>query len=294
MTRHTIVLLTLILAVAAAAPAQQAIDETRRVDRDAVITIENIAGDITVTGWDKSEVHITGTLEELAEELRIDGGGDRLHIEVRYPSDVKEMEGSPLDLMVPMGCDVEVNSVSSDIAVDKVRGEVELATVSGEIRVRGEPAELEAETVSGDLDIRVDTAAADLACVSGDIEVSGVRKELECAVVSGNISVDAGRTLESLECETVSGGITVAGEIAEDAEWSLAAHSGDIVLNLTGKVNARFEIETFSGRIHDAFGHKAHRTSEYAPGSELEFTEGDGGAKVEIEAFSGDVRVRHK
>jgi DUF4097 and DUF4098 domain-containing protein YvlB len=294
MTRHTITLLALLLAVAVGAPAQQAIDETRTVDRDAVITIENIAGDITVTGWDKNEVHITGTLEEKADELRITGGGDRLHIEVEYPDNVKEFDGSPLDIMVPMGVDVEVNSVSSDIAVDKVRGDVELATVSGTITIRGEPAEVEAETVSGDLDVRVETDAASLACVSGDIEVSGVRRELECAVVSGDITVDAGRTLETLECETVSGGITVGGEIAEDAEWSLAAHSGDIVLNLTGNVNARFEIETFSGKIHDAFGHQAQRTSKYAPGSELEFTEGDGSAKVEIEAFSGDVKVRQK
>ena len=113
-------------------------------------------------------------------------------------------------------------------------------------------------------------------------------------MISGNIEVDAGKDMESLECETISGDVTVTGQLPRGAEWSLAVHSGDITLNLVGKVNAVFEIETFSGEIHDVFGHKAERTSKYAPGEELEFTEGDGGASVEIEAFSGDVVVRQR
>ncbi len=153
---------------------------------------------------------------------------------------------------------------------------------------------IEVETVSGSLDLDVSTDVASLDCVSGDIEIKGVRRELECAVVSGDIFVDAGKDMESLECGTVSGDVTVMGSIPSGADWSLAAHSGDITLKLVGKVNAEFDIETFSGEIHDMFGHKAERTSKYAPGSELSFTEGNGDASVEIEAFSGDVKVRVK
>jgi DUF4097 and DUF4098 domain-containing protein YvlB len=122
--------------------------------------------------------------------------------------------------------------------------------------------------------------------------VRGVRRELECSVVSGSIEVDAGKDMTSLECETVSGDITVRGELPRQADWSLSAHSGDITVLLSGDVDAEFEIETFSGEINDVFGHQAHRTSKYAPGSELEATVGDGSASVEIEAFSGEVSVR--
>jgi DUF4097 and DUF4098 domain-containing protein YvlB len=178
--------------------------------------------------------------------------------------------------------------------VAKLVGGIELETVSGDITLRDEPASIEAATVSGDLDLDVKTDKAELACVSGDIVVKGVRRELECGVVSGEIEVWAGSDMEDLECETVSGDITVTGEMPDGASWSLAAHSGDITLVLTGRVDARFDIETFSGNINDTFGHEAKRTSKYAPGRELSFVEGEGKARVEIEAFSGDVRVLKK
>jgi DUF4097 and DUF4098 domain-containing protein YvlB len=294
--RYTgLALLALALVWVLPAVAGSPIDETRQVDKDATISIENLAGEVIVKGWNRSEVQITGTLDDKAEELKITGGGDRLDIEVKYPDRVKNIdEGTRLEVMIPSGCDLEISVVSADIQVDAVRGDVEIESVSGEVMLRGEPADLEVETVSGNLDIDVVTDTADVACVSGDIEIKGVRKELECAVVSGNITVDAGKQMEALECETVSGDVTVRGTLPRKAEWSLAAHSGDILLELSGEVDAEFSIESFSGEIHDAFGHQAHRTSKYAPGSELEFTEGDGSATVEIEVFSGDVKIKQR
>ena len=284
-----------ILALAALpSVARQTVDETRAVDEDATISIETLAGKVVVTGWDRDEVHITGTLDAKAEELEIDGGGSRLSIEVKYPDRVKEVDGSELEIKVPRDASVELSTVSADVSIEAVRGELDVETVSGEVTLRGEPREIEVETVSGNLDLDVETETAAVACVSGDITVRGVRRELECAVVSGDIEVQAGREMISLECETVSGDITVTGELPEKADWSLAAHSGDIVLEIQGEVNAEFDIESFSGEIHDVFGHSAERTSKYTPGSELSCEVGKGSAKVEIEAFSGDVRVRQK
>ncbi len=297
MNRHHRILGLLALAAALVwalpALAQQPIDETREVDRDATIIIEVLAGSVTVETWNKNEVRITGTLDPKADELRIDGGGGRLEIAVEYPDRIRDIDqGSDLRIRVPEQADVEISTVSADVTVDGVRGDVDVETVSGEVGVRGEPAELEVESVSGVLDIDVETDTASLACVSGDLKVRGVRRDLECAVVSGTIEVDAGKDMTSLECETVSGDITVRGELPRKADWSLSAHSGDITVLLGGDVDAEFEIATFSGEINDVFGHQARRTSKYAPGNELEATVGDGSASVEIEAFSGEVTVR--
>jgi DUF4097 and DUF4098 domain-containing protein YvlB len=293
----TLLVLALLLTLAVgAAEARDGtpIDETRKVDRDVRLTVECLAGEITVETWNKDEVQITGTLDPKAEELQIRGGGDRLTIEVEYPDRVRDVEGSDLRIRMPERGSLDVSSVSADVAVDGVRGSVDVETVSGTVTVRGEPADVDVENVSGTIDLDVKTDRASLACVSGELKVRGVRKELECEVVSGDIDVDAGDELGSLDCETVSGDITVAGQLPRGADWSLAAHSGDVTVDLRGDVNAEFEIETFSGEIHDVFGNKAHRVSKYAPGSELDATVGDGGAKVEIEAFSGDVRVRKR
>ena len=46
-----------------------------------------------------------------------------------------------------------------------------------------------------------------------------------------------------------------------------------------------------SGDIDDDFGHKARRSHEHGPGKELSFTQGDGGAHIDISIFSGEVRI---
>jgi DUF4097 and DUF4098 domain-containing protein YvlB len=299
MNRHHRILVLLALATtliwALPALAQQQIDESRKVDKDATITIEVLAGRVVVETWNKGEVQITGTLDPKARELKIEGGGNRLDIEVEYPERVRDIdEGSDLRIRVPEQADVEISTVSADVNVADVRGDVDIETVSGEVVVRGQPAELDVECVSGVLDIDVQTDTATLACVSGDLKVHGVRRELECSVVSGTIAVDAGKDMTSLECEAVSGDITLSGELPGKADWNLSAHSGNITVLLSGDVNAEFEVETFSGEINDIFGHQARRTSKYTPGSELEATVGDGSATVDIEAFSGEVTVRKK
>jgi len=59
-------------------------------------------------------------------------------------------------------------------------------------------------------------------------------------------------------------------------------------------VSADFEASTFNGSIHNDFGQKASRTSKYAPGKELEFSNGEGDAEVELNSFNGDINIRKK
>ena len=51
----------------------QTVDRTMAADHDATIEIEILAGSISITGWDKNEIKITGTIGDDVEELRIEG-----------------------------------------------------------------------------------------------------------------------------------------------------------------------------------------------------------------------------
>ena len=277
------------------AAADRVIDETRKVDKDAIITVETIAGSVTVTGWNRGEVKITGTLGDEAEELRISGDSKQLAIKVQYPDRTGGIKhGSKLEIQVPTGSRLEISSVSADVSVDRTEGALEVKTVSGATSLRGKPASVRVETVSGMIDIDAATDRASVSCISGSITVAGVRRELTCNAVSGSIEIDAGKDLTSLKCEVLSGSIAVAGQLARKAEWDLSTHSGDVTVDLSGKVDARFRLKTFSGTIAEAFGHKAERTSKYAPGKQLIVTEGGGEALVKVDAFSGNIRVRRQ
>lgn len=285
----------LCLATALPAPAGQAIDETHKVNRNAVVTIDNLAGSVTVTGSSRNEVKITGTLDDKAEELRVTGDANQLAIEVRYPEKTGSIKnGSHLEIQVPIDSRLEIETVSANVSVDRCEGPLTINTISGEAVLRGKPAAVRAETVSGGLDLDATTDRAVLSSISGGITAKGVRHHLSCNTISGNIKVAVEKDLTALNCEVISGDITVTGQPARKAEWDLSAHSGNVTVNLIGKVDARFRLKTFSGTIDDAFGHAAERTSQYVPGKELSFTEGDGEALVKVSVFSGNIRIQRQ
>ena len=62
-------LLILVVGLAASpALAERVIDETVATIPDGEVSIELIAGSVTVTGWDRSEVQVTGTIGDDVEE----------------------------------------------------------------------------------------------------------------------------------------------------------------------------------------------------------------------------------
>jgi hypothetical protein len=86
----------------------------------------------------------------------------------------------------------------------------------------------------------------------------------------------------------------MASRLATDARLDFESISGDIRLDLAGPVNAAIDASSFSGEIRNCFGPKPARTDEYAPGKELRFTEGQGGARVRIRSMNGDIDICRK
>jgi hypothetical protein len=67
--------------------------------------------------------------------------------------------------------------------------------------------------------------------------------------------------------------------------------SGQVVVKVSPGVSADFDVSTFSGSIENDIGPEAERSSKYAPGKELSFSSGSGGAQVSISSFSGTVKI---
>jgi DUF4097 and DUF4098 domain-containing protein YvlB len=296
--RNPIGLLTLAVVVGllAAGPslAQRSVDEKAAADKDGTVTIENIAGSIRIEGWDKAEVHVTGTLGKEVEELKFKAGGSKTYIKVVYPKKTKNIdEGADLVIMVPAGSSLEVECVSAPITVTGVTGDIYASDISGEVTVKGICRELDLETISGDLMVDGGAAEVSVQSISGEIKARGGKAEVEAQTVSGDLDL-AFDAFTELSVESVSGDADVTGALAEDAHVSIDLHSGDLNLTVQGDVSADFSIETFSGDIKNAFGQDAKSTSKYTPGKELEFTAGGGDARVRINTFSGDVVIRKK
>ncbi len=292
MTRSTIILSTaLLLFLPAALAAQSEIERTVPARPDGLVTITNVAGSVVVTGWDRDEVEITGTLGRGVEELDIESGGRSVEIEVELVHRSRGRDANAdLEIRVPRGSELDIEVVSAEVEIMEVTGEVTIESVSGAVDVEGQPKELDVESVSGSIEIDAETEKVTIESVSGGIHLAGTMREIEAATVSGRIEIETGE-LRSAELETTSGGVEIFGSLAAGAEVDVESHSGSVDLGLPSSTSARFEVATFSGRITNVLGPPPDR-NRYGPGKELDFEVGGGSARVKIDTFSGSVTLR--
>lgn len=282
--------------------AVRQIDETRAVDAGASVEVDVVVREVRVTGWDRSEVRVQGSMNPEYEEFsfeRDEDGTITIELELRDDAERDHREDrpdfGPLTVSVPRGASVEVEVVNGPLTVQDVSGAVSLETVNGSITYSGASTSVEAEAVNGTVDVRAPRSNETRAgSVNGDVIVRVAGGVVEAETVSGDIDVRTDVPVEAVDAETVSGGIEFRGAPASSASLSFESHSGDVVVHLPSGLNAVLEAETFSGNIESAFGGEVQRDGEYTPERSYRHTVGSGGTRVSAETFSGSVSFRRQ
>ena len=288
----------LLLTSGTAALAGTPINESRDADASARIDVSNVRGSVTVSAWDQNRVEITGTLGTGSKGLRIDGSGSRIDIEVEKPGSTgwfnwgssSKMDDSFLDIRVPKGAELHVDTISAEVTVTGTSGRLlEVNSISGKIRLDSSARELEVGSISGSVELSGIGERAQVETVSGDIDSRANRERLKFETVSGNITVGT-ETYREFSASSVSGDINLRGKPIGDARIETETMSGDIRIEAVGELSARIEAETFSGRIRSDFGKV--KEPEHGPGRSIDATVGDGKARLSIDTFSGDISIR--
>jgi DUF4097 and DUF4098 domain-containing protein YvlB len=273
------------------AAAEQTVDQTRPLTADGKVVVENIAGSITLVGWDRNEVHVTGTLGDDVENLEIDAAPNRVSIsvEIREGRHVDDAD-AVLRIQVPAACRAEISTISADITTDGLTGSLGLESVSGSISAAGRMRDLTVESISGTVTLPVVADEVSLSLVSGDVEMDTTTPRLNIESVSGDITLVA-RQLTHLTCSSVSGDIHFTGALLPEGEYDFEAHSGNVRIALPAGTDADFDVSTFSGDITNGLSGEQPAHEKLDLGKELEFTLGKGSASVSIESFSGDISL---
>ncbi len=273
------------------ADAAQNIDRSLQTGASPTVEIANVQGKVTVTGWDRQEVKVTGVIDNDKDEFEFTADKQRVVIKVR-PEKGTHMgrREARLVIQVPVASLLNAQTVSADITVDGVRGRQRLESVSGDISAAVFDETLDLRTISGDADVRGQggKAGAALASVSGNLTARGLRGEVEAKSVSGEVDIEVDAATR-LRAKAVSGDIDVRAGLAGAARVEIESISGTVSLILQKPVDAEFDVESHSGSIDNCFGPKPQRKSQYAPGRELRFTQGSGAASVRIDTLSGNI-----
>jgi DUF4097 and DUF4098 domain-containing protein YvlB len=286
--RPAAILFTALLAAPAA--AQTTIDQHRSAAPDGTVDIENMAGSIRVTGWDKNEVAVSGKLGHRASGLQLSGGSSHTKIEV-------ETEGNPngvhsdLDIKVPAGSRLKIDGFEATITVTGVTGTVQAETVNGSITLSGGVKEVDLQAVNGAVEVAKASGRIKAESVNGPVTVRESSGELEASTVNGRLEVRGG-SWSKVHLETVSGELRFEGSLSKKATLNAETVSGSVELAFPAGIAADFSFSSFSGSIDNDLGPAATRQSKWTTEKELSFSFGGGGAKVSVQTLSGSIHLR--
>jgi DUF4097 and DUF4098 domain-containing protein YvlB len=293
------------IAVFVAGPlfAATPINQLKPLALDGHVHIDNLKGRIVVRTWAQPQVKITGSLGKGVEKFIVDGDNRSLTIKVKYPqgsggswfgwgNSGSSAEPTDLEVTLPAHASVDIDSVSADVDVQGIAGgKLSVDSVSGNIVVAASsPGEASIDNVSGDMTLRMTSSKVKIDNVSGDLNLfGGFNGDLNIDSVSGDVNV-TGSQINQLELSSVSGDATLQLAMQPSATLKTDSVSGSLTLILPKAASAQLHAETFSGDIVAPVGNVVKE--EYGPGKTLDARLGDGHGRVELETFSGDIKVQ--
>ena len=267
------------------------IDTTVRLDRGGAVDLSLISGRIRVVGWDQPNVKISASIE--SGNLRFSANSSRVTLGVdeegRRGHGHNNVGEARYDVSVPRGSRLILEAVSGDVSARGSQGEIEASSVSGDVDISDGVRSVSAESVSGSVRVAQVNGNLRTETVSGDLRAESVSGDLEASSVSGEITL-TGVQSKDVRTETVSGDINYTGSIEPSGRYSFEAHSGTLNLTIPRNAGAQFSVETFSGGVTADFPITLPPGPKRREGH-MEFTIGDGRARVTAQTFSGEINI---
>lgn len=258
-------------------------DTTFAFDKSGTITVTAPNGDIVINGAPGNQLHVRGRDDQ---DVGLDVSSSRVMIQA-------SSRGDGVDVTVPQGARVIVQSRSGDVTIRGTHGAVEVHATNGDIHVDDVLGRLNVGTLSGDIIVSDIVGDGQIETTGGDVEVSNVRGNVDVSTVSGDIRL-RGVTSKDVRAKTTSGDVTFDGLIDPAGSYEFSTHSGDVGLHVQRDASAQLTVSTWNGGIDSDFPITL-RPGQHNVGSEsskhITFEIGRGEARVSAETFSGDITI---
>ncbi len=230
--------MTVALAAPSSATEREEVNQSYPVGKDARLSLSNLNGAVTISGWDKKTIEVkatkttSGSRERLDDvTINFDMKNDHLRIDVDYDDSKQWHDGGvgvEFEIHVPHATDIkDVKLVNGDLKITDVIGDVAASSVNGEVDGDQLGGEVHLSTVNGGVSLKsvVGHESIELSSVNGSVTLELPRKvnaKLSASTIHGDIRGDLGH------------GVTHAGS------------SLDAVL---GNGGARIDLSTVNGDI---------------------------------------------
>lgn len=237
----TVVSATLIgsgIGISAFTDSPTRIDETIPAAREGIVVVRVPTGQVTVEGWDRDEIRVTGTVPDGPDRFTLTS--EHSHAEIHVMPD---LDGDPADtkltIRVPAGSGLDLETDAAEVSVDEVVGVVRLASGSGNLRIAGHPAGLIARSDAGDIDIVAEHSPGFAHSEHGKVTLRGGARDMVAQRIDRRMR-DRMRRIDRRVARDVE------RELGPNLE-GLGAEIGAMVADIMDNVNVQLDVDRYDG-----------------------------------------------
>lgn len=247
-----------------------------------ILDVVNNCGSITLHAGNSRQVLVSYTLHSDKIEVDQNVSADKRRIElVAHASSTQKPSAEEarvdFEVAVPPGVTVNVTTATAPISADGVKGDLSLSSDTGQITVRN--------VARVHINIRGVTAAVNLNNVNqAHVEITSSGGAVDMVDVNG----------PAVYVGTTSGNISYRGDCSGAGEYNFTTHSGAIDLALPQTASFDLSARSVNGSVQNDFPltEKTHTSFVPKAGRSFAGTSNSGSSSVELQSFSGRIRVK--
>ena len=256
--------------------------EVRAGDR---LVLREFRGEVTVEVWDRSQMYLAADSED-GVTFRLDRNGSQLRV---VTQDRKgRVRDQDVRIRVPAWMDLEISGRVFDARVEGVGGSVNVSNLNGELNLGDLSGEVVASSLRGEVRAWGLSGSARLSSGSDELRIRDSSGTIRAEPVGGASRME-GMEARVISAQSTSGEVEFSGRLLEGGEYGFRTHNGDIDLFLVSPVNAHATVVAYDGGFQSEFPIRARG---YQSGQGLDFVLGEGGARLVLEAFDGDIELK--
>src|SRR5713101_5529548 len=262
----------------------QQTDTTVTVRPGMRLDIDNFGGGISVKTWSQNAIRVQAE-HSSRERVEVDAGMSTVTVKA------SSRRGAPstvdYTITAPAWMELSLHGTYTDIEVDGTQAPVTAETVNGEVKVRGGTGQVSLKSVQGAVTLENAKGHIDLGSVNEGVTLRNVSGDIAVETVSGDVTLE-GVESASVEVSTTNGDVQYDGTIKDGGRYSFSTNNGDVTISVPERANATVTVSTFNGDFDSSFPVSVTSTSKHR----FSFTIGSGSARLELETFNGDIKLR--
>ncbi|MGZ4845863.1 MAG: DUF4097 family beta strand repeat-containing protein [Candidatus Angelobacter sp.] len=181
------------------------------------------------------------------------------------------------DVTVPAGVSVNVSTTSARITADGVNADIGLSSETGQITVHNiAKAHVHVRSMMAPVSLQdVTMSRVDIQSAGGAVQLINV-------------------TGQRIAVGTTSGNIEYQGDCSGGGDYILTTHSGAIDVTLPATASVDLTARSANGQVENAFPLREKPHNSFVPqqGRSFAGTSNSGSSSVELQSFSGKIRVK--